>query len=200
MKQTNFLTNKDITSWGVMKTIGAVFSSLIVTVLMVIITYTVSVKVFSATPILTYYTILSDSMTPTASRGDMVFVVTADFDALKEGDIITFYADVNLDGKKEVVTHYFAGYSEDGGATYIRTHSEDANALDSWRISPSELLGKSVFIIPKIGRYAEFFRSPLGLATLFLDILFIIVAVFLIESLDKETASAMLKTPLTQKD
>lgn len=192
------ILNKNNTDKRASKIIGAVIYSVIIAVLLVIVAYSIAVKVLNITPMFSYYTILSNSMNPTASKGDMVFVINTDFNSLQQGDIITFLTDINLDGNKETVTHYFADYNTIDGKTYIQTHRENSAALDSWLISPEELIGKTVLILPKMGKYSEFLRSPIGFAALALDILFVIAAVMFIEMLDEDKYAVMLKTPLTE--
>ncbi|MCR5564520.1 MAG: S26 family signal peptidase [Gammaproteobacteria bacterium] len=62
------------------------------------------------------YEILTGSMEPTLHKqstykngkkktGDVVLVIKTKIEKLKEGDIVSYYTDINNDGKYEVVTH-----------------------------------------------------------------------------------------------
>ena len=67
-----------------------------------------TVKVFGFKP----YVVITDSMEPVINVNDLIVVTNPKVDELVEEDIITFYADINYDGEKEVVTHYIYSINE----------------------------------------------------------------------------------------
>jgi|AGTN01.2.fsa_nt_gi signal peptidase I, archaeal type len=136
------------------------------------------------------YSVATGSMIPKIPAGSYIIIEDADFDNLKEGDIVTFYTDVNLDGKKEIVTHYFAGYTEIGGITYFRTRSEVSKYLDSWYVKKEDLIGKLVFTVPAVGKITLFLTHPIGAATIAVDLI-IVVAMFLLLDRFEEKENAV---------
>lgn len=194
------INNKINTRTRAKKISGIVFYTLTVTALIIIATYYIIVNLFGLTPVLSYYTILTDSMSPTANTGDMVFVAKADFEGLKQGDIISFYTDINLDGKKEIVTHYFASYITENEILYIKTHKANTTNQDSWKISKDEFIGKSFVIIPKLGKLTQYIKSPLGLITIAIDLVIIITAFSLIESIDTKKTDGIIDLPEILKE
>lgn len=117
------------------------------------------------------YVIKTDSMVPVINVGDIVVVDSSvKADQLKPGDIIAFYADINGDGKKEVVVHYLKSISTVDGVTVYRTDSEKTT-LDEWVLKSSDILGKEAFRIPKIGPIIMFSQSTIGRIVLITDIL-----------------------------
>lgn len=112
------------------------------------------------------FVILTGSMEPKIPVGSMIIVVKTDFHSLEKGDIISAKADLNLDGKNEVVTHNFFKYEEIDGKKYIRTIAEGENFADSWVISEDRLIGKCVLIIPKVGKITSFLSHPIGLTVI----------------------------------
>ena len=73
--------------------------------------------------------VASDSMEPTIMKGDMITgkVLTLDEKkTLAKGDIITFFADIDGDGVKEVNTHRIVSLTEADGELAFRTKGDNA--------------------------------------------------------------------------
>lgn len=106
------------------------------------------------------YIVQSGSMAPSLPVGSIVITKTAA--VYSEGDIITF----TPEGTKNQITHRIVSVgTSDAGATF--TTKGDANEeADSWRITQDRVLGKSLFIIPKLGYLADFVRTPKGFVAL----------------------------------
>lgn len=128
------------------------------------------------------YTISTGSMEPVLPVGSLVLVKKTDVSKLKVDDIITFYADVNLDGQKEVVTHYVADIRQENGQTVIRTKREAAVFFDSWHVSEDDVIGTYVAHVPYAGRFAQFMKSAAGLITILIDLTILIFANMLIDT------------------
>lgn len=98
--------------------------------------------------------VLSGSMEPTFSAGDMIIIHTQSQYA--PGDVVTFYND------GELVTHRIIGESPAGF-----TVKGDANNIrDEEPVSRADVVGKLVFVFPYIGSATSFFRTPQGLIIL----------------------------------
>ena len=106
--------------------------------------------------------VLSGSMSGDAKDhieiGDLIFVGRADPQALQKGDVIAF-----MDGKV-VVTHRIIEVqtAEDGGPQWI-TKGDANNAEDLRPVTADKLVGIYKFRIPKVGDFALFLQTPLGM-------------------------------------
>lgn len=91
------------------------------------------------------YAVVTDSMSPTLNRGDVVFVKQTSFEDLNEGDIVTvkFPDDSGFFTHKIVSIDYFAGA--------IRTKG-DANQSEDPQASMSEqIMGRMWYSVPYLG-------------------------------------------------
>jgi signal peptidase len=105
-----------------------------------------------------YYTVLTDSMVPEFSSGDMVFVKLAGSKSIKEGDVITFNPS---SGSDAYLTHRVVEKISDyqgTGVTCFRTKGDANNADDSFLIDESRVIGKVQFHLPKMGVIVRFFQ------------------------------------------
>ncbi len=140
------------------------------------------IKVFGFKP----YVVITDSLEPYISVNDLIIVTNPQIDELEEEDIITFMADINFDGEKEVVTHYIYSITEnnDGELTF-RTHpyyEVGAPIIpDYWVIGESDILGEYLFKIPKLGYLVQFVKSPFGMAAIVVNIGVIAGIIYLIK-------------------
>jgi len=141
-----------------------------------------SVKVFGFKP----YVIVTNSMEPVLKVNDLVVVKKADTENLKVDDIITFRADINYDGEKEVVTHYVYSVAGTGDNLIIRTHPYYENSVDVipdfWVLNGDDILGEYMFNIPKLGYVVEFVKSPFGIGAMVVNIGVIAGIVYLIKN------------------
>ena len=105
----------------------------------------------------------SGSMEPTIREGDLIVIRrTGDY---KDNDIITFY-----DPKRqEYVTHRIIGITP-AGEYFTRGDANPGQDIGS--VSPSQVRGEVVAVLPSIGKAAAFLRSPAGI--------FVICAFFVI--------------------
>ena len=114
------------------------------------------------------YVIVTPSMKPTINPGDMILVKKTDIDKLEKGDIITFNKD-NI-----VATHRIEEINGDSIIT-----KGDNNNLEDTPINKSDVIGKFMFSIPKIGYIISFAISPVGLVTMGSIIVFIFIYDFI---------------------
>jgi len=149
-----------------------------------------TVKIFQYKP----YTVVTDSMEPVIFVGDMVIVknpTNKRIDSLQVGDIITFEGDIDLNGVKEVITHYIMviNVDDEGFRTY-RTNSEVSSNPDPWVISDQDILGVYAFRIPWIGNLVNFVRSPYGIAAISVNVIVIGAIIYIVKTGKKEKIEA----------
>jgi signal peptidase len=89
--------------------------------------------------------ISSGSMTPTLQVGDVIIAVEASPNDIKIGDIIQY------SGENEIIAHRVVDIQQEGGTRYFITKGDDNNAPDPEPVSPSQVIGKLIFTIPKLG-------------------------------------------------
>lgn len=103
-----------------------------------------------------YYTVLTPSMEPELSVGDMVIVKLANADEIAEGDVITFNPSSETDAYlTHRVTQLFPDY-QGTGVTCFKTKGDANETEDSFLVDSSRLIGKVAFHIPKIGYIVRF--------------------------------------------
>ena len=99
-----------------------------------------------------YYIVLTDSMVPEFSSGDMVFVKISDAKNINTGDVITFNPS---SGGEAYLTHRvtekFTDY-QGTGVTCFRTKGDANNTEDSFLIDESRVIGN----VPKLGVIVRF--------------------------------------------
>ena len=109
------------------------------------------------------YIVLSDSMSATDfDAGDLVVVRETDVSSLQPGDIITFQSR-NAHNYGETVTHKIRQRvaSENGMPGFV-TFGTTTGADDEAIVGYSDILGKYVFSIPKLGTFFQFLKTPKG--------------------------------------
>lgn len=106
--------------------------------------------------------VLSGSMSGDAEDhieiGDLIFVGKADADELETGDVISF-----MDGDV-FVTHRIIEIrtGEEGGLEFI-TKGDANNSPDIRPVPEDKLVGKYMFRIAKVGDFALFLQTPMGM-------------------------------------
>lgn len=103
-----------------------------------------------------YYTVLTPSMEPAYSVGDVVIVKLANADEINTGDVITFNPSSDNNAYlTHRVTEKIQNY-EGTGVTCFRTKGDSNNMDDSFLIDSSRVIGKVSFSVPKIGYIIRF--------------------------------------------
>lgn len=103
-----------------------------------------------------YYTILTPSMEPAYSVGDMVFVKIANADGINVGDVITFNPSADSEA---YLTHRVAEKLPDyegTGVTCFKTKGDANDSKDSFLIDEDRVIGVVKAGIPKIGYIVRF--------------------------------------------
>jgi len=108
-----------------------------------------------------FYVVVSGSMEPLISPGDLLVVKKAAPAGLKQGDIITFVDPAN---PERVVSHRI---KEAVGDSFI-TRGDANNADDPEPVPAKNILGKVEYVVPYAGYVLDFVQTPRGLIILIL--------------------------------
>ena len=103
----------------------------------------------------------SDSMAPTFSAGDLIFIKKCDTATLKEGDIICFHT--IIDNEYALNTHRIQKIETVGDTRSYTTLGDNNNGItDTHIISDGDIVGKYVGDVPKAGKVMDFLSSSIG--------------------------------------
>lgn len=89
--------------------------------------------------------IISGSMRPTIDVGDITITVKTPPESIKPGDIIQFVTE------DAIIVHRVHGIQYEGDTRLFVTKGDANNAPDPDPVHPSQVLGKLIFTIPKLG-------------------------------------------------
>ncbi|WZX99718.1 signal peptidase I [Bacillus sp. FSL W7-1360] len=103
------------------------------------------------------YTILSNSMQPSFSSGDVVVMKPVEDIEVTVDDIITF-----MMPERRFVTHRVTDQYVEEGVTYYVTKGDNNNVTDEDPVVKEQIVGVHVFTIPKLGSLAQSIRQPIG--------------------------------------
>lgn len=102
------------------------------------------------------YTVISGSMEPEYSVGDLLYVKKVDVNTIKVGDPITFILNEDL----VVATHRVVKVDAENQRFYTKG---DANEIpDSEPVHFKNVIGVPQFAIPKLGYVSDFVQNPPG--------------------------------------
>lgn len=91
-----------------------------------------------------FYLIMSGSMEPTINVSDAV--ITKEIDNPQEGDIIAFQY-----GSSITVHRIIKTYTQETGEKLYQTQGDNNNAIDSGLRNKSDIKGKVIYRVPKVG-------------------------------------------------
>ena len=118
-----------------------------------------------------FLTVASDSMAPTFEKGDLIFgemLTVEEKQALTEGDVITFYADLDGNGSTELNSHRITQivYDESGAVESYVTKGDNVktNVVEddepvSWQFVIAKWNGKK---LANVGSVLSFLQTPKG--------------------------------------
>ncbi len=130
------------------------------------------------------YTVISGSMEPAYSVGDLLYVGEVDPTEIKVGDPITFILNENLD----VATHRVVRVDAENERFY--TKGDANNVEDAEPVHYKNVVGVPQFSIPVLGYVSDFVQNPPGMyITIGIGILLLIL-VFLPDMLGKKKKEA----------
>ena len=111
-------------------------------------------------PIFGAYVIASPSMFPTIQKNDAIIIKRVDHDNYDVGDIIT-YASLDNTNIGRIVTHRIIEKDSVGTEnSYYKTKGDNNTLVDPVSVNTSEIYGKVIFRVPKIGYIQDFFSKP----------------------------------------
>ncbi len=119
------------------------------------------------------FTVISGSMEPAYSVGDLIYVKEADVSEIKVGDPITFVLNENL----VVATHRVV--EVDAENQYFYTKGDANNAPDASPVHFNNLIGVPHFSIPYLGYVSDYVQNPPGTYVAITAIAVLIILVFL---------------------
>lgn len=130
------------------------------------------------------FNVISGSMEPTYSVGDLLYVKTVDPDSVKVGDPITFVLNEDL----AVATHRVVAV--DGVNRQFTTKGDANESEDARPVHFNNLIGVPVFAIPLLGYVSAYIQSPPGMYIAIGFGVLLLAAVFLPDLLTKKSEKA----------
>ncbi len=155
----------------VMKRIGSAIVDIII-VLLVLLSIIISISSITAkanngVPNLFGYTpfsVQTDSMKPTLSSGDYIFVEECDTDALQAGDVITYFT--MIEGQRVINTHRIVNVYNNNGVIEYQTQGDNKETNpepDALLVSPGDVIGKYTDVkIPVLGSVIDYLGTKMG--------------------------------------
>lgn len=104
------------------------------------------------------YVVLSGSMEPTISPGDVIIVSSVPASSIEANDIITY----RRSGSETPVTHRVLEVEDTGDGLEFVTKGDANEDPDPSPVSESSLLGTVWFVIPYVGYVVQFANTRLG--------------------------------------
>ena len=110
------------------------------------------------------FSVQTNSMQPTISKGDYILVEECDAEALEEGDIITYFT--FIEGQRVVNTHRIVGVINDNGMLHYQTQGDNKETNptpDDLLVSPGDIIGEYKGTrIPKMGAAIDYLSTQMG--------------------------------------
>ena len=103
------------------------------------------------------FVVMSGSMEPTISAGDVVIDEQVSPLEIKAGDVITFRAP---DGETSLITHRVRDVTLEGSWVAFVTKGDANNSSERWSIPADGVLGRVLYKLPKVGYVLAYARSP----------------------------------------
>lgn len=144
----------------------------IIIVILVLLSIIISISAFTAranngVPDLFGYSpfsVQTDSMQPTISKGDYIFVEKCDAESLKIGDVVTYHT--IIDGERVINTHRVVDVIKTGDMLQYQTQGDNRETNpepDENLLSPGDVIGKyNGTRIPVMGTVIDFLSTQLG--------------------------------------
>lgn len=133
-------------------------------------------------------TVLSGSMEPEFSAGDLIYVRSVDYRDLKEGDIITFMLSEDV-----IATHRIVGVvpdENDPAVIRYRTKGDANDSEDGTMVHYKNVVGTPVYSLPQMGYVANYIQTPPGSYIAMSGAAVIMLLVFLPDLLWSDDAGA----------
>lgn len=155
----------------VFKRIGAALVDVLIVVLIlfsvIISVSSITAKANNGVPDVFGYTpfsVQTDSMKPTLSRGDYIFVEECDANNLQVGDVITYFT--RIEGQRAINTHRIVEVLKTNDLIEYRTQGDNKETNpepDPLLIAPGDVIGKyNDSRIPVLGTVIDYLSTQLG--------------------------------------
>ena len=87
-----------------------------------------------------------------------------------------------MNGGQASVTHQIIESYVEGGVRYFITKGTNNNAEDPNPVASSQVVGKVVLVIPDLGIFLEWLKTPSGITLIFLFACIIVAAAYIIKA------------------
>lgn len=104
------------------------------------------------------FIVMSGSMEPDIKTGSIVITKSINPNDLKIGDVVAYNSPSNA---KENILHRIISIKSTNPLIF-KTKGDNNNIPDNWDLMSVGVLGKEIFVIPYIGYFAGFIKSPIG--------------------------------------
>lgn len=112
------------------------------------------------------FDIVSSSMSPSLEVHDVAIIKMCDIEDLKKDDVITFHTE------NAVITHRIIDIKNKDGIIEFITKGDNNKVTDIEKVSPSQIEGRYIGKIPKIGGFLTFLRNK--------GIFFVVIAILVL--------------------
>ncbi|MBR1993578.1 MAG: signal peptidase I [Firmicutes bacterium] len=126
------------------------------------------------------FNVISGSMEPAYSVGDMLYVKNVDVNEIEVGDPITFVLNENL----VVATHRVVEIDE--ANQYFYTKGDANETIDSAPVHFNNVIGVPQFSIPYLGYVSDFIQNPPGMYITIALGVGLLILVFLPDMINKK--------------
>lgn len=140
------------------------------------------------------FTVISGSMEPEYSVGDLIYVKDVDPESVQVKDPITFVLNENLD----VATHRVVRIDAEKQHFYTKGDANDNE--DSAPVHFNNLIGRPVFAIPYLGYVSQWIQNPPGTYIAVGAAILLLAAMFLPDLIKKENVVPAAVSEETQKE
>lgn len=110
------------------------------------------------------FSVQTNSMKPTLLKGDYILVEKCDAEALKVGDVVTYFTIIN--GNRVVNTHRIVDVINDGNMLQYQTQGDNKETNpepDEALLAPGDVIGLySGTKIPKMGAVIDYLSTQMG--------------------------------------
>lgn len=159
-----------------LKKIWSIVTTVLVAIVVVIAVFLMGARILGYQ----VFTVISGSMEPEYSVGDLIYVKDVDPESIKVDDPITFVANEEL----VVATHRVVRIDAENKCFYTKGDANETE--DSAPVHFNNLIGKPVFAIPLLGYVSQWIQNPPGTYIAVAAAVLLLLALFLPDFLKKE--------------
>lgn len=171
------------------------FSSVVTLLLVIMVGGLLWSKVTKQEIPISFYHVLTGSMSPKIPAGGLVIVKKVPEENLKVGDIVTFKS------KYEILTHRITEIEmTEAGKSYV-TKGDRNQFIDQLSVTNASIQGKVIITLPYLGRLGEIIKTPKGTLALILTLLQLLLmleGLRLIKEIKEDKATSKLMAESNQ--